>query len=166
MIFENLKHIVTHIGSKLKLFGEAPKIGRPLKITEANAITCALYQHASSRGTKISMFRDFEKSVACSYNTFVVSMNRYAVTALRILFYLMRLGRKDARLVKLVDATGIPVCLNKNATSHRTMRGWAGRGQFDFRSLKLFHGLEDHFVRSLNGCFANIIFALLSFVLA
>jgi len=40
------------------------------------------------------------------------------------------------------------------------------RIEFDFRSLKLFHGIENHFVRSLNGCFANIIFALLSFVLA
>ena len=38
--------------------------------------------------------------------------------------------------------------------------------EFDFRSLKLFHGLENHFVRSLNGAFANIIFAMLSFVLA
>ena len=263
-IFHNLKHIVTYIGGKLKLFdSEAPKNGRPLKIKQVDAITFALYQHASTRGTKVSIFRDFENSLACSYNTFVVSVNRYAILALRILFYLMRVGQKDAHLVKLIDATDIPSCLPKNAKHNRTMRGlaeWAhsGKGwyygikltlcrdveggllsfalsppstndrtlfkkvardmhgifigdagyvskqlekdlyiegkrialikpyksmkrvatplqialynsrfkiEFDFRSLKLFFGLENHFVRSLNGCFANIIFAILSFVL-
>ena len=37
--------------------------------------------------------------------------------------------------------------------------------EFDFRSLKLFHGIENHLVRSVNGGIANIIFAILSFVL-
>jgi hypothetical protein len=255
-IFHNLKHIVTYIGTKLKLFDEAPKNGRPLAITQADAITFALYQHRSMRGTKIS--------VGCSYNTFVVSVNRYALIALRILFYLMRMHKADAHLVKLIDATDIPVCLVKNGKRHRTMRGVSGWGhsgkgwyygikltlcrdvagrllsftlspphandrhlfkkvasdmdgifvgdagyvskelerdmfiegkrialikpqkrmkklatalqtaiyntrfniEFDFRNLKLFHGLENHFVRSLNGGFANIIFAMLSFVLA
>lgn len=34
-IFENLKHIVTHIGKKLKLF-KVNKTGRPLKIKKAD----------------------------------------------------------------------------------------------------------------------------------
>lgn len=262
--FHNLKHIVTYLGTKLKLFDEAPKNGRPLAIKKADAITFALYQHRSMRGTKVSVFRDYEKTLACSYNTFVVSVNRYALIALRILFYIMRMHQADAHLVKLVDATDIPVCLNKNGKRHRTMRGVSGWGhsgkgfyfglkltlcrdvegrllsftlslpgsndrtlfkkvardmngifvgdagyvseelekamyiegkrialikpqkkmkriatalqtaiyntrfkiEFDFRNLKLFHGLENHFVRSLNGGFANIIFAMLSFVLA
>jgi hypothetical protein len=263
-IFHNLKHIVTYIGKKLKLFDEAPKNGRPLAIKQEDALTFALYQHRSSRGTKISVFRDYETSLRCSYNTFVVSVNRYALVALRILFWIMRMHRVDAHLIKLIDATDIPVCLNKNATRHRTMRaaaGWghSGKGfyfglkltlcrdvegrllsftlslpssndrslfkkvaldmngvfvadagyvskelekdifiegkrlalikpqkkmkklatalqtaiyntrfkiEFDFRNIKLFHGLENHFVRSLSGGFANIIFAMLSFVLA
>ena len=263
-LFLNLKHIVTYIGTKLKLFDEAPKTGRPLAIKKEDAITFALYQHRSTRGTKISVYKDFKKKLACSYNTFVVSVNRYALVALRILFYLMCMHRSLAHLIKLIDATDIPVCLNKNAKNHRTMRGVSGWGhsgkgfyfglkltmcrdvegrllsftlsppgtndrhlfkkvvgdmngifvgdagyvskelerdiyiegkrialikpykkmkkiatalqtaiyntrfriEFDFRSLKLFHGLENHFVRSLNGGFANIIFALLSFVLA
>ena len=263
-IFHNLKHIVTYIGRKLKLFDEAPKTGRPLAIKQEDAITFALYQHRSTRGTKISVFRDYQKSLQCSYNTFVCSVNRYALVALRILFYIMRMHRADAHLIKLIDATDIPACLNKNAKNHRTMRGVSGWGhsgkgfyfglkltlcrdvegrllsftlslpgtndrrlfkkvaggmdgifvgdagyiskeleremyiegkrialikpykkmkrvatalqtaiyntrfkiEFDFRNLKLFHGLENHFVRSLNGGFANIIFAILSFVLA
>lgn len=264
-IFYNLKHIVTYIGTKLKLFErKAPKIGRPLAIEEVDAIAFALYQHRSTRGTKVSVYRDYAKVLKCSYNTFVVSVNRYALIALRILFYIMRMHKADAHLIKLIDATDIPVCLPKNAKHHRTMRGCTGWGhsgkgfyfglkltlcrdvagrmlsftlsppssndrhlfkkaagdmngifvgdagyvskelekdifvegkrialikpqkrmkklatalqtaiynmrfkiEFDFRNLKLFHGLENHFVRSLNGGFANIIFAMLSFVLA
>ena len=73
--FYNLKHIVTYIGKKLKLFDEAPKTGRPLAIKKEDAITFALYQHRSTRGTKISVYKDFKKKLGCSYNTFVVSMN-------------------------------------------------------------------------------------------
>jgi Transposase DDE domain len=263
-IFQNLKHIVTYIGNKLKLFdSEAPKNGRPLKIKKEDALTFALYQHRSTRSTKISVYKDFKRTLKCSYNTFVVSMNRYVLIGLRMLFSIMRMHRADAHLIKLIDATDIPVCLHKNAKHHRTMRGLAGWGhsgkgfylglkltlcrdvegrwlsftlspprsndrhlfkkvagdmngifvgdagyvskelereiyiegkrialikpqkkmrklatalqnaiynlrfriEFDFRNLKLFHGLENHFVRSLNGAFANIIFAMLSFVL-
>lgn len=127
--FFNLKHIVTYIGTKLKLFDEAPKKnGRPLKLKQADAIAFALYQHRSTRCTKISVYDDFKKALGCSYNTFVVSMNRYALVALRIPFFLMRMHQPDAHLIKLIDATDIPVCLNKNAKTHRTMRGLAGWG--------------------------------------
>lgn len=113
-IFHNLKHIVTHLGKKLQLFDEAPKNGRPVVIKKEDAVTFALYQHRSTRGTKISIFRDFEKSLRCSYNTFVVSVNRYAMTALRILFYFMRMHQAESHIVKLIDSTDIPPCLPKN----------------------------------------------------
>ncbi len=38
--------------------------------------------------------------------------------------------------------------------------------EFDFRDLKLFHGLVTSLPRSVNGYLANYIFALLSFVVA
>ncbi len=38
--------------------------------------------------------------------------------------------------------------------------------EFDFRSLKLFHGLVTSLPRSINGYIGNYLFALLSFVLA
>ena len=38
--------------------------------------------------------------------------------------------------------------------------------EFDFRSLKLFHGLVTSLPRSLNGMLSNYVQALLSFVLA
>ena len=155
-IFHNLKHIVTYIGTKLKLFDEAPRNGRPLAIKKEDAITFALYRHRSTRGTKISVYRDYKKSLKCSYNTFVVSVNRYAVIALRILFYIMRMHRADAHLIKLIDATDIPACLPKNATRHRTMRGLAGWGH---SGKGFYFGLKLTMCRDVEG-------RLLSFVLS
>jgi len=264
-IYENLKHIVTHITEKLQLFStEAKKSGRPLAIKEAEALTLALYKQRSTRSTKKSVYDDFKGKLKCTYKTFVVSINRMGRYALRILFYLMRQGRKDAHLLKYTDATDIPVCLAKNGARHRTMRllsawGRSGKGfyyglkmtmtrdddgrilslvfspaniddrklfrkankaikgiivadagycskelekdlyienericlikpyknmkkiatalqlalykrrfkiEFDFRSIKLFHGLVTSLPRSLDGYIGNYLFALLSFVLA
>ena len=263
-IFRNLKHIVTHISQKLKLFNEVKKSGRPVVIKEIDALTFALYKQRSTRATKKSVYDDFKDRLRCSYKTFVVSINKMGLTALRVLFWFMRTGRKDAHLVKFTDATDIPVCLAKNGTRHRTMRdlaswGHSGKGfyfglkmtmtrddsgrmlglvfssanandrdlcrkvnkgihgiivldagyvskelekdmyiegkrwllikpqkrmkklmtawqcalykrrfkiEFDFRSLKLFHGLATSLPRSINGYIGNYLFALLSFVLA
>jgi hypothetical protein len=40
------------------------------------------------------------------------------------------------------------------------------RIEFDFRDLKLFHGLVTSLPRSVGGYLANYLFALLSFVVA
>jgi len=262
IILEKLKHIVTHIGTQLKIF-EVNKTGRPLAIRKEDALALALYKQRSTRATKKSIYDDFGFAKVCSYKTFVVSINRAGPTALRILFWLMRLGRKDAHLLKYTDATDIPVCLAKNGKHHRTMRGLAswghsGKGfyfglkmtmtrdddgrilglsfsgangndrdtfrkinknidgvivadagycskqlekdmykegkrwclikpyksmkrlasawqlalykrrfkiEFDFRSIKLFHGLVTSLPRSINGYIGNYLFSLLSFVL-
>ena len=263
IILEKLKHIVTHIIEVLKwVVPEAKATGRPLAIKPSDALVYAVYQHQSTRATKISVYRDFKDRLRCSYKTFVCALNRAGLVALRILVILMRLNRDRAHLVKHTDATDIPVCLNKNAKSHRTMRGLAGWGysgkgfyfglkmtmtrdlggkllglrfspptandrdifrsinrdidgiivadagyvskqlekdmttdrrillikplktmkklmtawqyhlyntrfqiEFDFRSLKLFHGLQTSMTRSVNGTIGNYILAMLSFVL-
>ncbi len=260
--FKKLKYIVTQISQKLKLFPQAKKEGRPLSIKQEDALTFALYKQRSTRATKKSVYDDFNLQSICSYKTFVVSLNRSALHALRILFFLMRMGRKNSHLVKYTDATDIPVCYNKNAGKHKTMKGLAewghsGKGfyyglkmtmtrdddgrllalafspangndrkifrhinkdidgiivadagyvskeleremtndkrlllikpfknmkkiatawqlalynrrfkiEFDFRSLKLFHGLVSSLPRSVDGYIGNYLFALLSFVL-
>ncbi len=263
--FQKLKHIVTYLGKKFNLIPDGTHHkGRPLKIKKEDALTFALYHHTSTRSTKKSVYDDFKDALGCSYKTFVVSLNAAGFLALRILFILMRLGKKDAHLVKMTDATDIPVCLNKNAKRNKTMSGLAawghsGKGfyyglkltmtrdlegqilglklspanandreifrkvntdidgiiladagyvskqleqdmyregkrwclfrplksmkriaeawqlklyglrfkiEFDFRNLKLFHGLVTSLPRSLNGMFSNYFSALLSFVLA
>jgi hypothetical protein len=100
-IFQKLKHMVTHIAQKFKLFPQAKKEGRPLAIKQEDALTFALYKQTSTRATKKSVYDDFGLKNTCSYKTFVVSVNRMALSALRILFFLMRMGRKDGHLVKL-----------------------------------------------------------------
>lgn len=264
-IYRKLNHIVTQICSEFKLTKpEAPSKGRPRALSKEQSLTFALYQHQSTRATKKSVFDDFREVIDCSYKTFVVSINRIALLALRLLFILMRLGKKHSHIVKYTDATDIPVCLNKNANSHKTMKGFAswghsGKGhyfglkmtmtrdakgrilairfteaggndrdifrkineridgiivadagyvskelekdmykegkrfvlikpyksmkklctawqyhlynsrfqiEFDFRNLKLFHGLVSSMPRSFDGYIANYVHAILSFVLA
>lgn len=190
-------------------------------------------------------------------------MNKSALLCLRLIGIILRWGRQHQNLVKYTDATDLPVCLKKNADSHKTMspfatlgrssKGWyyglkmtltrdkdgrmlglrftsatasdrdifrkineyiygiivadagyvskelendmnidgkrwvlirpyktmkklmtkwqedlyTGRFQieFDFRSLKMFHGLVTSLPRSINGYLANYIHALTSFVL-
>ena len=264
-IYVKLKSIVTQLITQFKL--REPKThrgGRPTKLPTIEAVTLALYQHRSTRSTKKSVYDDFKRMLSCSYKTMVMRMNRVALIVLRLLFIIMRLGKKYAHLVKYTDATDIPVCLKKNADSHRTMHGLAGWGhsskgwyyglkmtmtrdhdgrllalkftkpgandrdifrrinedidgiivadagyvsgqlekdmyienkrwilirpyksmkklmakwqedlyrgrfqiEFDFRSLKMFHGLITSLPRSVNGYLANYLHALLSFVIA
>ena len=146
-IFENLKHIVTYITQKLNLFSpQAKKEGRPLKIKQEDALAFALYKHKSTRATKKSVYDDFNLKNICSYKTFVVSINRIALHALRILFALCRMGRKDGHLVKYTDATDLPACLNKNAGKHKTMKGlaaWGRSGKGFYYGLKMTMTRDD-----------------------
>jgi len=145
IILRKLKHIVTHIGKKLKLF-EVNKTGRPLAIKKEDALALALYKQRSTRATKKSVYDDLGFAKVCSYKTFVAALNRAGLSALRILFYLMRMGRKDAHLLKYTDATDLPVCLAKNATRHRTMRAlaaWGHSGKGFYFGLKLTMTRDD-----------------------
>jgi transposase len=155
-LFENLKHIVTRICSTFKLtVSEASVSGRPKKISEVEALTLALYQHRSTRATKKSVYEDFKDTLRCSYKTLVVAINAAAVLCARLLFLIMRLGRKYQHLVKYTDATDIPVCLKKNADAHKTMRACAGLG----RSAKgWFYGLKLTITRDAEGRLLAILF--------
>lgn len=263
-ILENLKRSISQILQTFHLTLSAALTGRPRKISQLDSLALALYQHASTRTTKRSVYEDLKTKLHCSYKTLVVSMNAAGVLALRILNILMRLNRGVAHPIKYTDATDIPVCLKKNADDHKTMTSLAGFGhctkgwyygvkmtmtrdaegrllgiiftrpgtndrdifrrinkdlmgilvadagyvskeleqemsiedkrillirpyktmkriatlwqlavykgrfqiEFDFRSLKLFHGLVTSIPRSINGYLANYIHSLLSFVIA
>jgi hypothetical protein len=154
-IFKNLKHIVTHIAKKLKLFPQVKKEGRPLALTKIEALTFALYKQRSTRATKKSVYDDFGLESVCSYKTFVVSINRMVMCALRILFYLMRMNRNNSHIVKFTDATDIPVCLVKNGKRHKTMHalsawGHSGKGWF--------YGLKMTITRDDDGRLLNVSF--------
>lgn len=148
-VYENLKHIITHLFQIFKPRDlETPAVGRPKKIKDIDALTFALYQHASTRVTKKSVYDDFKEMLHCSYKTFVVSVNRVSALTLRLLALIMCQNKRDSHLVKYTDSTDIPVCLKKNMDEHKTMKGLAGLG----RSTKgWFYGLKMTLTRDHDG---------------
>lgn len=147
--FENLKHNVTQIISIFMLaVPEAAATGRPLKIPVRDALTFALYQHQSTRSTKKSVYDDFKDALHCSYKTFVVSVNRVAQLSLLLLFLIMRIGKTQAHIIKYTDATDIPVCLKKNADSHKTMKALSSLGR---SSKGWYFGLKMTLTRDHDG---------------
>lgn len=154
-ILTNLQKIVTYITHKFKLDVHTNK-GRPLKISNNDAVAWALYQHRSTRATKKSIHTDYEKILQCSYKTLVVNMNAMGMRALLILAIFMRIGRKDAHLVKYTDATDIPVCLKKNADANRVMRGLAAFGR---SSKGFYYGLKMTMTRDADGRMLGLKFS-------
>jgi hypothetical protein len=146
--FKKLKAIVAQLSHQYRLVKETPTSGRPRKISQVDAITLSLYQHESTRATKKSVYEDFKEALKCSYKTLVVSMNASALLCLRLIFIIMRLGKKHQHLVKYTDATDIPVCLKKNADSHKTM---AGLSSFGHSAKGWFYGLKMTLTRDAKG---------------
>jgi Transposase DDE domain len=141
---------------KLKFQTKSNPQGRPLKIENVDALALALYQHASGRVTKKSVWSDFKHGLGCSYKTFVCAVNRAGMMAAKLLFLLVREGKKVAHTIKMTDATDLPVCLKKNMDSHRTMRGLAELA----RSAKgWFYGLKMTMTRDLEGRLLGLKFS-------
>ena len=125
------------IVTKVRFFFKQLKIklvkstGRKLANTPEDTVALSLFKQAQGIKTKKSVWEIF--SLKCSYKTLVVNMNRLAFYALLILQSILKWNQKNAHLVKHTDSTDIPVCLNKNAKHHRTMKsfsswGYSGKG--------------------------------------
>lgn len=155
MTFKQLKHTVTQLNHQFRFVNETPTTGRPKKISTLNAMTLALYQHRSTRATKKSVYEDFKETLKCSYKTLVVAINKVAFLCARLLFIIMRLGRKHQHLVKYTDATDIPVCLKKNADSHKTMANLAEMGR---SSKGWFYGIKMTLTRDTQGKILGMMF--------
>lgn len=155
LIFKKLKAVVTRICQHFRLVKETSTTGRPKKIAPLDALTLSLYQHQSTRATKKSLYDDFKDELNCSYKTLVVSINASAVLCLRLLFLIMRLGRKHQHLVKYTDATDIPVCLKKNADSHKTMKDFSELAR---SSKGWFYGIKLTITRDADGRLLAILF--------
>ena len=130
---------------KLKLFTHENTTGRKVALPIIDIITLALYKQTQRIATKKAVWNDFQPS--CSCKTVVVNMNRYALLAVFILVCILRMNRTHAPIVKHTDSTDIPVCLNKNATSHKTMSGLA---QWGYSGKGHYYGLKLHLTSDLN----------------
>lgn len=153
--FKQLKAIVTQVSHQFRLVPETCTSGRPRKISHIDAMTLSLYQHQSTRATKKSVYEDFKEVLKCSYKTLVVSMNRSALLCLRLIYLIMRFNKQHQHLVKYTDSTDIPVCLKKNADSHKTMSKMASIGHC---TKGWFYGLRMTLTRDVKGKMLGIKF--------
>ncbi len=157
LLFKKLKAVVTQLVTHFGLVKkETSTNGRPRKIAWVDAMTLALYQHQSTRATKKSVYEDCKHALRCSYKTLVVSMNAAAKLCAALLFRIMHWGRRVSHLVKYTDATDIPVCLKKNADSHKTMRDLSSFGR---SSKGWYFGLKMTITRDANGKLLAVLFS-------
>ncbi|MFZ2970821.1 MAG: transposase [Minisyncoccia bacterium] len=79
----------------------------------------------------------------CSYKTLAVSLNRWYHLGIIILILIMKINRNFQHIIKHLNSTDIPVCLFKNANSHKTMKGLASFGR---SSKGTYFGLKMHII--------------------
>ena len=150
----------SNILTKVKFFYKQLKLkihkstGRPLAIKPEETIALSLFKQTNGIKTKKSIWKIF--NLECSYKTLVVNMNRLSVYALLILNSILHWNRKNSHLVKHTDSTDIPVCLNKNATRHKIMQGFASWGH---SGKGFYYGLKMSLTSDLNRNVLAISFA-------
>src|SRR3989338_10957600 len=136
--FSSLKTIVSHFFSFMKFNEREHSKGRKPILTNSEIVSCAVFKQRQNIGSKKALYEILEPP--CSYNRFVVALNRVGTYLAKIITAVMRFLLKGASLVKFTDATDIPVCLNKNANRQKTMYGlaeWSKTGKGLFYGLKL-----------------------------
>jgi len=144
-LYNQLKQVVGGIVKKLKLdHAVKKKTGRPLALSITDILTLGLFKQFGQIETKKKLYEILEP--ICSYKTLVVSLNRFAALAWTILLLLMKINRSIQDMIKHIDSTTIPVCLNKNAKYHKTMKEHANWGHSSFGS---FYGVKLHIITDL-----------------
>lgn len=136
--FERIKQQVVQISKSLRFDRFQNHLGRKLALSIEDSVSLALFKQRQGIETKKSLYEIFQP--ACSYKTLVVSLNRWYKLALSIVSLILNHNRKAAHPVKHIDSTNIPVCRNKNAKHHKTMRdyaAWSNNGQGYYYGLKL-----------------------------
>src|SRR3990167_2512093 len=134
---ENAKeHLIRYyhddILAKVKFFSKQLKLklckstGRKLAITGEETVALALFKQNAGIPTKKKIFEIFQPKEC--YKTLCMQMNRFALQALLVLNAILKWNQKNAHIIKHTDSTDIPVCLNKNAKYHKTMKILASWG--------------------------------------
>lgn len=143
LLYNGILGVVKFFSNKLNLSQYENKIGRPTKLKIQEVISLAVYKQSGGANTKKFLFETFNLKKICTYKTLVVSLNKCAMLAMKILFMIMRMNKHDAHSIKLIDSSEIPVCLFKNAHSHKTMKGFAS---FMKGSKGIYFGLKIHLI--------------------
>ena len=125
--------------TQLKLDRQEKTKGRKLALSIVDIITLSIFKQKNHIATKKAVYDIFDPH--CSYKTLVVNMNRFARIAGILLAFMLTVNRSSSHPIKHTDSTDIPVCLNKNAKRHKTMRGLA---QWGYSSKGFMYGLKLH----------------------
>ena len=128
--------------------------GRPLSISPENLISLGIFWKQQGIKTKKSLWQIFD--LTSSYKTLVVLLNKFAPYILLVLSLIMKENQRDAHMVKHTDSTDIPICLNKNVSHHKTMRGLASWGH---SGKGYYYGLKMNITTDLTGKLLALHFA-------
>lgn len=144
-LYDNLKQVVKFFYKQLRLDKFEKTKGRKLAIKITDTISLAIFKQANNIATKKSIYKIFKPK--SSYKTLVVNINRFAHLALLVLLTILKANRGSQHFVKHTDSTDLPVCSNRKAKEHKTMKGlanWANNGK------GFFFGLKMHITTDLN----------------
>ncbi len=137
-LYDNLKQIVKFFYKQLRLDKFEKNKGRKLALKIIDIISLAIFKQFSNIATKKSIYKIFKPK--CSYKTLVVGMNNFAHLALLILSTILKINQQNQHPIKHTDSTDIPVCSNRKAKYHKTMKdlaSWAHTGKGSFFGLKM-----------------------------
>ena len=121
--YNDIIHKVEIFYNNLELSKYENKTGRKLAISIKDILALALFKQEYGIKTKRDLCQIFKPN--CSYRTMVVNLNRFAPLALMILIILLEINRLFAHIVKHTDSTDLPVCSNRKAKNHKTMKLFA-----------------------------------------
>lgn len=144
ILYEKIKTVVSFFSKHLKFDKFKNKLGRKLVLPITDILAVSLFKQKNHIATKKATYEILKPK--CSYKTLVVNMNRFSYLAVIIFTLLLKINRNNSHLVKHIDSTDIPVCLFKNAHSHKTMQGLA---EFGRSSKGTFYGLKMHLITDL-----------------
>lgn len=144
--FYSLKTIVSQIFQTLKFKEREHPKGRKPTLTNSETVACAVFKQKQNIATKQSLYDILEPPL--SYNRFVVALNKAGKCLAAIIAAVIEVLRKEASLIKFTDSTELPVCLNKNSKSHRTMSGLSAKSK---SSKGWFYGLKLHLSADVEG---------------
>lgn len=154
-LYNRILKVVSFFSKRLKLDTYKNKTGRPLALQIKEVISLAIFKKKNNIATTKSLYEIFNFKKICSYKTLVTSLIRWAKLGALILFLLLKINRKNAHPVKHIDATEIPVCLFKNANSHKTMKEFAS---FMKGAKGTYFGLKMHLCSDLKRRLLSIRF--------
>lgn len=142
-MFNRILDVVKSLSKHLKFDKFENKLGRKLALKIDEVISLALFKQRNGKETKKSLYETFNLQKRCSYKTLVVSLNRWAKLAMQMFLFMLKINRKNSHPIKHIDSTDVPVCLFKNANSHKTMKDFASFA----RSAKgTYFGLKMHLI--------------------